>query len=125
MGFFSKLFGKGSPKQQETERHSYNEILEFIIIYKGNTDSDEQADKYIDLENELWMYDCIGQSGAMSSKTAKEYGMPLPTYPEYPLIGVFDLSESKGYPEIFTKPLIISSKKEEIKRFLEEFERAD
>ena len=122
MGFFSKLFGKSSTEQEE-ENHSYDSILNLIIIYKGFKDTDEQADKYSDLEDELWVYECIGASGAMSSETAKQNGIPLPVYPEYPVIGIFDLYMSKGNVEGYKKPLIISSKKEEVKHFLEGFER--
>lgn len=122
MGFFSKLFGKSSTEQQE-ERHSYDSGLNLIIIYKGFKDSDEQANKYSDLEEELWIYECIGTSGTMSSETAKQYGVPLPMYPEYPVIGIFYLYMCKGHEEGYTKPLFISSNKEEVKRFLEDFDR--
>jgi hypothetical protein len=123
MGLFSKLFGKNSTKQEEVKRQSNDSILDFIIIYKGYEDSDEQADRYTDLEDELWVYDCIGTSGAMSSETAKKYGIPLPVYPEYPTIGIFQLTANKGNVEGYTKPLFLSSKKEEVKRFLEQYER--
>ncbi|WP_338450161.1 hypothetical protein R4Z09_29255 [Niallia oryzisoli] len=123
MGFFSRFFGKSNTKQLEEERNSHDSQFDLIIIYKGYKDSDEQADKYTDLEDELWVYDCIGTSGAMSSETAKQYGIPMPAYPEYPLIGVFELVVKNGQTEGYSKPLFISSKKEEVKRFCKEFER--
>jgi hypothetical protein len=122
MGLFSKLFGK-SNTEQEREHRSYDSALNLIIIYKGFKDTDEQADKYSDLEDELWVYDCIGASGAMSSETAKQNGIPLPVYPDYPVIGIFDLYMSKGHVEGYKKPLFLSSNKEEVKQFLEGFER--
>ncbi|MBB6448013.1 hypothetical protein [Bacillus benzoevorans] len=122
MGFLSRLFGKSSTSQR-VERQNYESALNLIIIYKGFRDNDEYADKYSDLEDELWVYECIGASGAMSSETAKQYGIPLPVYPEYPVIGIFDLYMSKGHEEGYTKPLFISSNKDEVKRFLKDLER--
>lgn len=124
MAFFSKLFGKSSsPKQREEKIPSYYSTLDVFIIYEGDVDSDEREDEFTDLEDELWVYRSLGESGVMSSETAENYGIPLPAFPEYPLIGVFKLNASKGYTEGYSKPLFISSKKEEVKQFLEEYER--
>mgnify|MGYP001428501437 CR=1 FL=1 len=125
MAFFSKLFGKSSsPKQREEKSPSYYSTLDVFIIYEGDADSDDQEeDKYTDLEDELWVYRSLGQSGVMSSYWAKNYGIPLPTFPEYPLIGVFKLTASKGFIEGYKNPLFISSNKEEVKQFLEEYEK--
>ena len=122
MGFFSKLFGKSSTKSTRGTVIAIRRALHLIIIYKGFRESDEQSDKYSDLEDELWDYESIGTSGTMSSETAKQYGIPLPVYPEYPVIGIFDLYMSKGHEEGYTKPLFLSSNKEEVKRFLEDLE---
>ncbi|HHY71919.1 MAG TPA: hypothetical protein GX497_01545 [Bacillus bacterium] len=121
MGLFSKLFGKDGTKQQKEEHHG--SALDLFIIYKWYTDNDEQADKYQDLVEELWAYDCIGAYGAMSSETAKQYGIPMPDFPEYPIIGVFDLEFIKGSTEGYTKPLFISTEKDAVKQFLKEYGR--
>jgi hypothetical protein len=123
MSFFSKLLGKSSTMPQKKEQHNYDSVLDFIIIYKGYEDSDNLADQYTALEDELWGYDCIGESGAMFTETAKKYGIPLPMYPDFPLIGVFDFHTNNGNKKGYENPLFISSKKEEVKCFLEEYEK--
>ncbi|KSU64641.1 hypothetical protein AS034_02045 [[Bacillus] enclensis] len=125
MAFFSKLFGKSrSPKQPKGKDPSYFSTLELFIIYKGDADSDSHEDDvYTKLEDEFWGYRSLGESGVMSSYWAKDYGVPLPAFPKYPLIGVFKLTAYKGVKEGYKHPLFISSNKEEVKKFFEEYEK--
>ncbi|WP_175991530.1 hypothetical protein [Bacillus sp. Marseille-Q1617] len=125
MAFFSKLFGKSSsPKQPKGKDPSYYSSLELFIIYEGDADSDSHEDDlYTELEDEFWVYRSLGESGVMSSYWAKDYGTPLPAFPEYPLIGVFKLTAYKGFKEGYKHPLFISSNKEEVKKFFEEYEK--
>ncbi|WP_433747824.1 hypothetical protein [Falsibacillus pallidus] len=124
MTLFSKLFGKSSLKEPEEKKPSYTEDLELYIIYDSVAFADVNEDEiYQDLENEFRVYASLGESGVVSSHEAKEYGIPLPALPEYPVIGVFNFSAYKGYKEGYKHPLFLSSDKEEVKRFFEEYER--
>jgi hypothetical protein len=121
MALFSKLFGKSKHKEKDPSCFS---TLELYIIYKGDADSDSHEDDiYTELEEEFWVYRSLGESGVMSSYWANDYGVPLPTFPEYPLLGVFKLSAYKGIKKGYKHPLLISSNKEVVKQFFEEYER--
>jgi hypothetical protein len=124
MPFFSKFFGKSSTKQHKKKNPSYFSTLELFIIYKGDADSDShEDDMYTELEDEFWVYRSLGESGVLSSYWAKDYGVPLPAFPEYPVIGVFKFTAYKGLKEGYKHPLLISSNKEEVKQFFEDYER--